>query len=161
MVVVALLQLVFYDNRVAVLILGEEVYAEVTGGLLPFDASQPKARGLDENVNVLFQPSGEVEGLVPPYLTQSHTLNPADHLSQLPALNPNSLIPTDPTESPPSAFPPFSGFSLGSAMIPIPLSLGRAAVPGFRLGHANYSRFATKSGVQLARSRLRGSQVTA
>ena len=34
MVVVALLQLVFYNNRVAVLILGEEVDAEVTGGLL-------------------------------------------------------------------------------------------------------------------------------
>lgn len=89
MVVIALLQLVFYNNRVAVLVLGDEVDAEVTGGLLPFDASQLEACGLKKNVGVVLQPSSEVERLVTPHLTKLYTLNPADHQS-LPVLSPTT-----------------------------------------------------------------------
>ena len=72
MVVIALLQMVLDYNRVAVLILGDEVDIECTGRLLTLYAAELKACGVRQNVNVVLQPGGEVKGLMHPHRTQAY-----------------------------------------------------------------------------------------
>lgn len=81
-VMIALLELVLDDHRTTVFVFGDEVDTEGAHGLLAFDTAELKAGSLVEDIDVLFQPLGEVECFVLPHLPQCYTLDSSDHMSQ-------------------------------------------------------------------------------
>jgi len=74
MVVVALVQLVLDDNRVARLVFGYQIDAERTGSLLSIGAGKIQIQELIQNIDVLLEPSAEIKRLVLPHFSQRNTL---------------------------------------------------------------------------------------
>ena len=79
MVVVASLKLVLDDHRVALVIFGNEIHAEVSGILLPFGCGQVEVEDVVENLDVLFQPLRKVTRLMLPHISQRNAVDSSDH----------------------------------------------------------------------------------
>lgn len=76
---VGFLELVLDDDRRPVRILGHEVDREGAGPLLALDGRQGCPDLLGDDIDVLLEPAGEVEGLVLPDLAEGDALYLADH----------------------------------------------------------------------------------
>ncbi len=78
MLVVGLLQLVLDRDPAAVLVLREEVRAEVPGALFPLYRRESDPQDITEHADVLLQPRGEVVGFVVEHITGREPLEGAN-----------------------------------------------------------------------------------
>ena len=75
---ITLFQLIFNNDRVAAIILGNQVDAEVANSLLPFCILQRKLQGFGQDIDIIDEPCREIERLCfqTPYELSNHNITP-------------------------------------------------------------------------------------